>query len=132
MITFSEIGPRAVEVRVEGKTEPGDVERIFDQTDALIARMPRFDLLAEVTGPVEFGFGVLAEELHHGGQMLRLIKALDRVALVADQGWMRAVARVEGWLIPGIDYRTFTRAELDRARAFVLRTDSAAGGDRAA
>ena len=42
--------------------------------------------------------------------------------MVADQGWMRGIAKVESWLLPGIDYRTFTRAELAAARAFVLRT----------
>lgn len=123
MITFTDIGPRAVQVQIAGKTSPEDIEQIFAETDALIARMPHFDLLAEVTGPVEFGLGVIAEELHHGPQMLRLVRALERVALVADQGWMRAIAKVEGWLIPGVEYRTFTRAELDKARAFVLRTD---------
>lgn len=123
MITFTDIGPRAVHIRVEGKTAPGDMDRIFADTDTLIARMPHLDVLAEVTGPVEFGLGVIAEELRHGPAMLRLIKALERVALVADQGWMRGIAKVESWLLPGIDYRTFTRAELEAARAFVLRTD---------
>lgn len=123
MITFHDLGPRAVHIRIAGKTEPGDMDRIFAETDAIIARIPDVDMLAEVTGPVEFGFGVIAEEFHHGPQMWRLLKALDRVALVADQSWMRAIARVENWLIPGIDYRAFVRADLDKARDFVLRTE---------
>jgi hypothetical protein len=51
---------------------------------------------------------------------------MDRVALVADQAWIRAVGRIESHILPSIDYRVFDRDQAADARAFVLRQDETA------
>ena len=43
-----------------------------------------------------------------------------RVAVVADQGWIRAGTRLENALLPNIHYRTYMPEERDEALAWVL------------
>src|SRR3546814_6156426 len=52
-----------------------------------------------------------------------LVGKLDRfgrVAVVADQGWIRAAAKVESAMLPHISYRVFKPEERDDAFAWVV------------
>jgi hypothetical protein len=49
-------------------------------------------------------------KLHHFG----------RIAVVADQGWIRTATRVESTLLPGVGYRVVGPTERDEALAWVL------------
>lgn len=52
-------------------------------------------------------FGALAVELSRLPDLLRLIGRFDRIALVADEDWIRKAGEWEGKLLPGVDIRAF-------------------------
>jgi hypothetical protein len=125
MITYTSLSPRAVEAVVEGQVTREDVREAFGRFDRLIETAPKLDVLTDVRQGAHVELAAIAEELRHLGAVGRMLGALERVALVADPAWVRAIGRVESWLIPGIDYRVFDRAGAAEARAFILRTDGA-------
>lgn len=94
--------------------------------DALLDGSGKVDLLADVRGQVSIELAAIGEEMRHLSILGRMLSQMDRVALIADPAWIRAVGRIESHLLPHIDYRVFDRAEADEARAFVLRQDETA------
>jgi hypothetical protein len=63
--------------------------------------------------------GALAVELGQLPRLFGLIGQLDRIAVLADQDWVRRLATVEGALIPGLTIRTFATGDEAAARAWL-------------
>lgn len=123
MITYTSLNPRALAAVVEGRVTKEDVREAFDRMGGLMDANEKVDMLADVRAGVHIELAAIGEEMRHLSQVGRMLARMDRVALVADPAWIRAVARVEAHLLPSIDYRVFTRAQEAEARAFVLRED---------
>jgi hypothetical protein len=51
------------------------------------------------------------------------LRSFGRVAIVANQAWIRLGSRVESALLPGISYRVFEPARRDEARAWAFHLD---------
>jgi hypothetical protein len=126
MITWTSLSPRALEAVIEGRVTREDVRGAFERMGALMDAAPKVDMLADVRAGVHIDLAAIGEEMRHLSQVGRLLGQMDRVALVADPAWVRAIGRIESHLIPGIDYRVFDRAGAAEARAFVLRQDQTA------
>ncbi|GAA4815154.1 hypothetical protein GCM10023232_08530 [Sphingosinicella ginsenosidimutans] len=121
MITYTSLTPRALEIVCEGHVTGADAREAFGRMERLIETAPRIDILADVREGIHIEFGAILEELRHLPMFRRMIGALDRIALVADPAWVRAVGRIESHLIPGVDYRVFDRDGAAAARAWILR-----------
>ena len=50
--------------------------------------------------------------------MLGKLNRFGRVAVVADQAWIRAMTRIESAILPFISYRVFEPAQRDEALAW--------------
>ncbi len=123
MITYTSLSPRALEAVVEGRVTKEDVRDAFARVGELMDSNDKVDMLADVRAGVHIELAAIGEEMRHLAQVGRMLSKMDRVALIADQAWIRAAGRIESHLLPSIDYRVFERAEADAARAFVLRQD---------
>lgn len=121
MITYTSLTPRALEIVCEGHVTGADAREAFGRMERLIETAPKIDILADVREGIHIEFGAILEELRHLPMFRRMVGALDRIALVADPAWVRAVGRIESHLIPGVDYRVFDRDGAAAARAWILR-----------
>lgn len=126
MITYTSLSPRALEAVVEGRVTKEDVRAAFARMGELMDANDKVDMLADVRAGVHIELATIGEEMRHLSQVGRMLSKMDRVALVADQAWIRAVGRIESHILPSIDYRVFDRDQADEARAFVLRHDETA------
>jgi hypothetical protein len=126
MITYTSLSPRALEAVVEGRVTKDDVREAFEQMETLMGNADKVDMLADVRAGVHIDLAAIGEEMRHLSLIGRMLGKMDRVALVADQGWIRAVGRIEAHILPGIDYRVFDRAQAAEAHAFVMRQDETA------
>ncbi len=125
MLRITPLSPRAYEAGVASPITAEEMRACLDRLEAIVDTTPRLDFLTHVRGPTQLGPEMFIEELRHLALLFRLVRALERVAVVADEGWIRAIAKVESHLIFGLDYEVFTPDQLDHARAWVLRqTDS--------
>jgi hypothetical protein len=124
MISYTSLSPRALEAVVEGRVTKEDVRAAFARMGELMDANDKVDMLANVRAGVHIELAAIGEEMRHLSQVGRMLAKMDRVALVADPAWIRAIGRIESHLLPSIDYRIFTRAEAAEARAFVMRQDA--------
>jgi hypothetical protein len=126
MISYTSLSPRALEAVIEGRVTKEDVREAFARMGELMDANDKVDMLADVRAGAHIELAALGEEMRHLSQVGRMLSKMDRVALVADPAWVRAIGRIESHLLPSIDYRVFTRAQAAEARAFVLREDETA------
>jgi hypothetical protein len=121
MLKTTALSARAYEVTVASPVTADDLRACLDQLETILAATPQIDILTDVRGPTQLTPTMFLEEMRHLPLIFRMIRAIERVAVVADEGWIRAIANVERHLIPGVEYEVFTREEIDHARAWVLR-----------
>jgi hypothetical protein len=120
MISYTSLSPRALQISVEGPVTREDVRDAFGRMEALLATTPQFDVLAEVKAGVHVELAAIGEELKHLGLVGRMVRALERIALVAEPAWVRTIGKIEAHLIPGVDYRVYKPEQMASARAFIL------------
>ncbi|NIJ18351.1 hypothetical protein FHS95_000020 [Sphingomonas naasensis] len=121
MLTITALSPRAIEIVAEGHFTAADVATALNQMAAILDDMPQLDILADVRGSASVSLSVIAEELKRLPLVFRMIRQIERVAIVADAPWVRITSRIEGALIPGVHYEVYQRPEAAHARAWVLR-----------
>jgi len=106
-------------VTVSGKVTKADFDAIMDELDRLLAKFEKINVIVETKGidGVELAAlpGYTARALPLFGQLDRF----GRVAVVADQPWVRFGTRLESMILPGIDYRVFEPNERDLALGWV-------------
>jgi len=121
MLTIEEIGPRALAVTAEGAADKTDVTRALAAAKDLRERAGAdIDMLADVRDTARVTLSAIGAELANLPEVIALSRGLRRVAVVADEGWMRTAAKIEAKLLWSIDYRVFDRDEAEAARAWVL------------
>lgn len=121
MLTLTPIPPAALEITVEGPLVREDVARAIAEIDAMLDTVERLDILADVRGKPDIHPSLILEELKHLPTLFRMMRAIDRIAVIADENWVRTAAKIEGKLIPGVTYEVYTRDQADDARAWLLR-----------
>lgn len=72
--------------------------------------------LADIEMPT---LGAIRVEMAQFGRLIGLIRRFDKIALLANQGWVQQVAMAEVALIPGLSIRTFEPGEQAEAIAYL-------------
>jgi hypothetical protein len=121
MLTITKLPPRAVEIVAEGRFTDADVRPALARLEALLDEMPSIDILADVRGSPSVALSAITEEMKHLPLLFRLIRQTDRVAIVADEHWVRVLSRLESALIPGLHYEIYGREDAAHARSWLLR-----------
>jgi len=108
-----------VAVTVSDKLTSADLSAMMDRIEAAMATHEVIHVYVEtraLDGIEIAGFGShIARALPMFGKLRRF----GRVAVVADQAWVRAGTRLESALLPGVSYRVFLPPERDEALAWV-------------
>ena len=106
-------------VRVSHKITGADLDAIMDRLDALMANHSKIHVFVEThrIDGIELTSlpGYMARALPLFGKLDRF----GRVAVVADQGWVRAGSRLESAMLPNIKYRVYEPDERAEALAWV-------------
>jgi hypothetical protein len=121
MLTFTPLSPHSIAIVAEGHFTAADIAPALDRLSAILDTTPQLDILADVRGSPSIAPSVIIEELKHLPLLIRLIRAIDRVAIVADAEWIRTASRIESALIPGVHYEVYERKDEAHARAWLLR-----------
>ena len=106
-------------LKISGTITGEDLDAIMDRTDAMMAAHDKIHVFVETEG---IGGMQLAALPRHMSRALPLFGKLDRfgrVAVVADQAWMRVGTRLESALLPNISYRVCGPEERNEAFAWV-------------
>lgn len=105
--------------RVSGKITGNDLDTIMDRLDAVMASQDKVHLFVETQGIGGIELNGLPAYLNRAMELFGKLAMFGRVAVVADQAWVRAGTRLESALLPSIRYRVYMPNEREEALAWV-------------
>src|SRR5688572_27107450 len=127
MLTLIDSAGDVLAVEVSGKITGTDLDAIMDVLDRAMAGHDKVHVFVETRaiGGLELSSlpGYAARALPLFGKLNRF----GRVAVVADQAWVRAGTRLESAMLPNIKYRVYEPDERAEALAWVTGVGSNAG-----
>ena len=119
MLDYPELAPDVFAVRCGGRLELDEIEDMLKRLEAALDSRETTHFFAEVEGFSGIGTDALAAGIKWTPEWLRRLDRIGRVAIVADQSWIRWAAKVESALLPKVSYETFESNERERALAWV-------------
>ena len=120
MHNFLPAPDNVIALKVSGTITGEDLDAIMDRTEAVMAVNDKVHVFVETES---IGGMQLSAFPRHMSRAMPLFGKLDqfgRVAVVADQAWMRVGTRLESALLPNISYRVCDPGERDEAFAWVI------------
>lgn len=111
-----------IAVRLSDKITGEDLDAIMDRVDQVMSRDGKVHVFVETHGIGGIEISSLPAHMGRAMPMFGKLGRFGRVAVVADQAWMRVGTRLESALLPNISYRIYMPDERDEALAWVTGT----------
>ncbi|QIK96277.1 STAS/SEC14 domain-containing protein [Sphingomonas sp. HDW15A] len=108
-----------VAVKISGKITLDDLKAIMDRLDEVMAEHEKVHVFAETQGIEGVELSALPEHMRRAFPLFSQLNRFGRVAVVADQAWIRAGTRLESAMLPNISYRTYMPEEREEALGWV-------------
>lgn len=96
-----------------------DLDAALDRLESMLAKPGKIHFFIEMRG-VQLEFSAMP---HHFSRSFPLFSKLDRfgrVAVVADQTWIRVLTRLESAMLPHVSYRVYEPEEREEALSWAL------------
>lgn len=119
MIEMIDTADDQIAFRISHKVTGTDLDAIMDRLEAVLAAHDKVHLFIETHALDGIELSGLARYTRRAMPLFGKLGRFDRVAVVADQPWVRIATRLESALVPFITYRTFVPDQRDEALAWV-------------
>lgn len=119
MISVLDSPEDVIAVRVSHKISGGDLEIIMDRLDEVMAANERVHVFVETRSIDGIEISGLPSYISRAMPLFGKLSRFGRVAVVADQSWVRVGTRLESAMLPSISYRTYMPEEREEALAWV-------------
>jgi len=113
-------------IRISRKITGADLDAIMDRLDALMASRDQVHLFVETQGIDGIELSSLPGYIARALPLFSKLDRFGRVAVVADQAWIRAGTRLESAMLPNIKYRVYEPEERAEALAWVTGVGASA------
>lgn len=123
MLEFIEGPDGAIALTIAGTITDEDLERIMDRLDITMKRSDQVDVFVETRHIDGLQLSALATYTARALPLLGKLKSFRRVAVVADQAWIRAATRIESMLLPFVSYRVFPPDQRDAALRWAFHAE---------
>lgn len=120
MLDLIECPDNVIAVRVSHKITGADLDLIMDRLDSALAAHHKVHVFVETHQIDGIEFSGLPSYAARATPLFGKLGRFGRVAVVADQAWIRAGTRIESALLPFIAYETFTPDRRAEALAWVV------------
>ena len=120
MLQFIKSPADVLAVKLTGTITGKDLDTILDRVEDLIVKPGKIHFYVETKGIEGLELSAMP---HHFSRSFPLFSKLDRfgrVAVVADQAWMRVLTRFESAVLPYVSYRVYEPDERKEALDFVF------------
>ncbi|MDZ4067353.1 MAG: STAS/SEC14 domain-containing protein [Tabrizicola sp.] len=119
MHQFIDSAGDVIALGVSGKITGSDLDAIMDRLDAAMARHSKIHIFVETRGIDGIELSGLPAYVARAMPLFGKLTHFGRVAVVADQAWIRMGTRIESAILPFISYKTFEPAQREEALAWV-------------
>ena len=110
-------GPNRVDVHFSGKLDSDQMKVALDELVTHTQDIEHGRMLYRIDDFDMPSMGAIGVELKRLPQLYKLMRKFDRVAMLADQGWVRKVSAIEGAMMPGMTLKAFERSSEAEAEA---------------
>ena len=117
-----------IALRVSNKITGRDLDAIMDRLDEMMAKHEKVHVFVETHAIDGIEVTSLPSYMARALPLFSKLGRFGRVAVVADQAWIRAGTRLESAMLPNISYRTYMPDERDEALAWVTGSPVAQSG----
>jgi hypothetical protein len=120
MLEFIKSPDDVLAVKLTGTITGKDLDAVMDRIEDMFVKPGKIHFYAETRGIEALEFAALP---HHFNRSFPLFSKLDRfgrVAVVADQAWVRVLTRFESAVLPFVSYRVFEPEERKEALDFAF------------
>ena len=107
MLAFHDASDDVVALTVSERLAGADLDALLAMLDDRLARFPKVHVFVEVKAVGGVDFSGLASHATGALPLLGRLGQFGRVAVVADQAWLRAVTRAKSAILPFISFRVF-------------------------
>ena len=111
-----------IALRVSQKITGEELDRIMDRLDQVMGGHDKVHVFVETEGISGIEVSGLPAYVSRAWPLFGKLDRFGRVAVVADQAWVRAGTRLESAMLPNISYRTYMPEERAEALAWVVGT----------
>ena len=118
MFTFIDSADDVIALTIEHKVTGADLDAIMDRLYAAMTAHEKAHVFVETRAIDGFELSGLGAYMARALPLLGKLNRFGRVAVVADQAWIRAMTRIESAILPFISYRAFEPAQRDEALAW--------------
>lgn len=120
MHEFIDSSDDVIALQVSQKITGNDLQAIMDRLDDVMARHDKVHVFVETQSIDGIEVSSLPSYMARAMPLFGKLSSFGRVAVVADQAWVRVGTRLESALLPNIRYRTYMPEERDEALAWVI------------
>lgn len=114
-------GANRLDIEFSGKLDGDDMKAVLDELVEKSGSMKNGSMLYRIG---EFDWptlGAIGVEFSRLPELFRMIRRFDKVAVIAEQGWVRTASKMEGALIPGLEIKAFEPDQESDAQAWLAR-----------
>ncbi len=119
MVEFIDSAADVLALKVSHKITGADLDLMMDRLDALLAQPGKVHIFVETHAIDGIELSGLPSYTARAMPLFGKLTRFGRVAVVADQAWIRGATRMESAILPFISYRVFMPEQRDEALAWV-------------
>ncbi len=120
MHAFLESPVDVLAVKLSHTVTGEDLGAIMDRVDRILATNANIHVFVETEAVEGLQVSALPQHLSRALPLLGQLHRFGRVAVVADQAWMRLLTRVESAALPYVSYRVFEPDQRNQAIAWAF------------
>jgi len=120
MLEFINSPDDAIALKISGAIKGQELDSIMDRLDAIMERHDKVHIFVETHSVSSLELSSLPHYFSRAMPLFGKLNRFGRVAVVADQAWIRVGTRIESALLPFISYRVFEPKDRDEALNWVL------------
>ena len=125
MLQFIDTADDVLALTVSDTITNADLVSMMDVLETRMARHDRVHVFVETRSLDGVELSGLGAHIARALPLFGKLRHFDRVAVVADQAWVRAGTRIESALLPSVSYRTFKPEQREEAFAWVTAGSAA-------
>ena len=123
MLEFLDAPDDVIAVRVSHKIIGSDLDPIMDRLESAMSQHEKVHVYVETQSIDGIEISSLPSYAARAWPLFGKLNRFGRVAVVADQAWVRIGTRLESALLPNISYRTYMPDKRDEAFDWVTGAD---------
>jgi hypothetical protein len=120
MLEIIESPDDVIALTISGSIKGQELDTIMDRLDGLMANHEKVHVFVETHGIAGLELSSLPHYFSRAMPLFGKLNRFGRVAVVADQAWIRVGTRIESAMLPFISYRTYEPDERDEALTWVF------------